>query len=141
MLHKRVHVLSADDRFAITALHNAWLNAELRGNSSALLQLCTPVPVWLPPDEPPLCGRVAIVQWLEDQPHATVRRIEIDDLAISGIGSFACKVASFRTTLESPADAGATVVTGTHGWLLQRDDAGAWRIGVVVWTIAGTAVA
>ena len=28
-------MLSADDRFAITALHNAWLNAELQGNSSA----------------------------------------------------------------------------------------------------------
>jgi len=131
-------VLSAGDRLAITALHDAWLNAELLGNSSALLKLCTPAPVWLPPNEPPLCGRVAILHWLEGQPRATVHRIDIADLAISGIGSLACKVAAFRTILESraDADADAAVVTGTHVWLLQRDNASAWRICVVAWTIA-----
>ena len=40
-----VPVLSAEDRLAIRALHDAWLNAELRGDSSALLKLCTLVPV------------------------------------------------------------------------------------------------
>jgi ketosteroid isomerase-like protein len=129
-------VLSAEDRFAIEALHNEWLNAELRCDTSALLQLCTAAPVWLPPNEAPLCGRAAILGWLEDQPRATVRRIDIDDLAISGLGSFAWKVAAFRTTLEGPADTVAAVVTGVHGWLLQRDDAGAWWIAVVTWTAA-----
>jgi hypothetical protein len=65
-----------------------------------------------------------------------VRRIDVDDLAISGLGSFAWKLATFRTTVEGPADRGASVVTGVHGWLLQRDDAGAWRIAVVTWTTA-----
>lgn len=133
---RRITVLSAEDRLAIEALHKAWLNAELRGDTSALLQLCTPAPVWLPPNESPLSGKAAIRAWLEDQPHATVRRIDIDDLAISGLGSFAWKLASFRTTLEGPAGTGAAVVTGVHGWLLQRDDAGAWRIAVVTWTVA-----
>ena len=128
-------MLSAEDRLAIKALHDEWLNAELLGNSSALLKLCTPFPVWLPPNEPPLCGKVAILHWLAAQPQATVRRMDIADLAIFGIGSFACKVAAFRTTLlESLAD--AAVVTGTHAWLLQRDDASGWRICVVAWTIA-----
>jgi ketosteroid isomerase-like protein len=134
-------VLSADDRLAIRALHNAWLQAELRGDSSALLQLCTPVPVWLPPNEPPLCGKAAILQWLEDQSQTTVRRIEITDLQIFGIGSLACKLVSFRTMIEGPAYDGAAVVTGTHGWLLQRNAVGAWRIGVVAWAITGRAVA
>ena len=80
---------------------------------------------------------MAILHWLEGQPHAAVRRIDIADLAISGIGSFACKAAAFRTTLESPADADAVVVTGTHVWLLERDDTNVWRIRVVAWTIAG----
>lgn len=133
-------MLSAEDRVAIGALHDAWLNAELRGDSSALLKLCTPAPVWLPPNEPPLCGRAAILHWLEGQPHAAVRRIDIADLAISGIGSFACKVAAFHTTLEGPGDAEAAVVSGTHVWLLERDDANEWRIRVVTWTIAGTAI-
>jgi ketosteroid isomerase-like protein len=127
-------VLSADDALAIRALHAAWLQAELRGDSSALLQLCTPAPVWLPPDEPPLCGRTAILRWLEDQPQTTVRRIEIADLQIFGVGSVACKLASFSTMIESPEHDRAAVVTGTHAWLLQRDPAGAWRIGVVTWT-------
>ena len=125
-------MLSAQDRLAIEALHDEWLKLELLGDSSALLQLCTPFPLWLPPNEQPLCGRAAILHWLAAQSQATVRRIDIADLAILGTGSFACKVATFRTTLESPADA---VVTGTHAWLLQRDDASGWRICVVAWTI------
>ena len=129
-------MLSAEDRVAIEALHRAWLDAELRGDSSALLQLCTPTPVWLPPNEAPLCGTAAILRWLGDQPHTAVLRIDIDDLAIAGVGSFAWKLARFCTTLEGPA-ADAGIVTGSHGWLLQRDAAGAWRISVVAWTIAG----
>ena len=134
-------MLSADDCLAIRTIHSAWLDAELRGDSAALLQLCTPMPVWLPPNEPPLCGKAAILLWLEDQSETTVRRIEIADLQIFGIGSLACKLASFRTMIESPADDGPAVVTGTHAWLLQRDATGAWRIGFVTWTIAGAAVA
>ena len=110
-------MLSADDCLAIRTIHSAWLDAELRGDSSALLQFCTPMTVWLPPNEPPRCGKAAILLWL------------------------ACKLASFRTMIESPADEGPAVVTGTHAWLLQRDAAGAWRIGFVTWTITGTAVA
>ncbi len=129
-------VLSAEDRFAIETLHNDWLNAEMRRDTSALLQLCTAAPVWLPPNEAPLCGRAEILQWLERQAEASVRRIDIDDLAISGSGSFALKLATFRTTVEGPAGADCGVITGVHGWLLQRDDAGVWRIAVVTWTVA-----
>jgi ketosteroid isomerase-like protein len=129
-------VLSAEDRFAIAALHHEWLNAELRRDTAAMLQVCTAAPIWLPPNEAPLCGRAAILGWLEDQPHATVRSIDIDALAISGIGSFAWKLATFRTTFEDPANRGVGVVTGTHGWLLQRDEAGTWRIAIVTWTAA-----
>ena len=134
-------MFSAEDRFAIEELHTAWLNAELRGHSTALLEFCTAAPVWLPPNEAPLCGRAAILEWLRDQPKAAVHRIDINDLAISGLGPFVWKVATFRTTLESPADGRARTVTGTHAWLLQRDDAAAWRIAVVAWTIARTAAA
>ena len=129
-------MLSAEDRLAIEALHNAWLNAELGHDVSALLQLCTAAPVWLPPNEPPLCGRAAVLNWLERQPSATVRRIDIDHLTIDGLGSLAWKLAAFRTTFESPGAAVAGVVTGAHAWLLQRNEAGAWRIAVVTWTTA-----
>ena len=129
-------MLSTEDRLAIEGLHHAWLKAELARDTSALLRLCTASPVWLPPNEAPLCGRTAILDWLDGQPHATVRRIDIDDLAISGLGSFAWKLATFRTTVEGPADTDVTVVTGEHGWLLQRDDRGTWRIAVVTWTMA-----
>ena len=128
-------MLSADDRLAIEALHAAWLDAELRGDASVLLQFCTADPVGLPPDEPPLCGREAIRRWLDDQPRTTVLRIDIDDLEISGIGSFAYKLANFRAAVAGPA--GERIVAGSHGWLLQR--VGGWRIAVVTWTIAETA--
>ena len=130
-------MLSAEDRVAIETLHRAWLDAELRGDSSALLQLCTPTPVWLPPNDAPLCDTASILRWLGDQPHTAVLRIDIDDLAVSGVGSFAWKLATFRTTVEGPRG-NAVTVTGSHAWLLQRDTSGAWRISVVVWTIAGT---
>jgi len=41
------------------------------------------------------------------------------------------KLATFRTTFEDPANTDVGVVTGSPGWLLQRDDAGTWRIAVV----------
>jgi ketosteroid isomerase-like protein len=131
---EEVSVLSAEDRSAIEALHRAWLDAELRGDSAALLDLCTSTPVWLPPNEPPLCGEAAIRQWLRDQPYTTLRRIEIDELTIAGSASFAWKLASFRTTLGGAAGE-VVLVTGFHAWLLQRDAAGAWRIGVVAWAL------
>ena len=128
-------MLSDEDRFAIETLHHEWLNAELRRDASALLRLCTAAPVWLPPNEAPLCGRAAILRWLEEQAQATVRRIDVDHLAISGLGPLAWKLATFRTTVEGPTHADAEIITGVHGWLLQRDDAGAWRIAVVMWTV------
>ena len=130
-------LLSAEDRFAIEDLHTAWLNAELRGDSTALLEFCTAEPVWLPPNAPPLCGRAAILDWLRDQPETAVLRIDISDLRIAGLGPFAWKVATFRTTWASPDDSSARTVTGTHAWLLQRD-AAAWRVAVVAWDMAGT---
>jgi ketosteroid isomerase-like protein len=133
-------MLSAEDRAAIEDLHRSWLDAELRGDSSALLDFCTAAPVWLPPNQAPLCGRAAIVRWLGDQPRIEVVRIDIDHLAIAGTASFASKLASFRTTVQSPGEACASVTTGSHGWLLQRDAGGTWRISVVAWIIEGKAV-
>jgi ketosteroid isomerase-like protein len=134
-------VMLAEDRLAIEALHRAWLDAEPRGESSSLLDSCTAAPVWLPPNEAPLRGRADILRWLGSQPPAAILRIDIDELAISGIGPLASKLASFRTTVKGPGGAGAGVVTGSHAWLLQRDDAGDWRISVVAWTIGGVSVA
>ena len=129
-------MFSAEDRSAIEALHQAWLDAELRGDSSALLDLCSESPVWVPPDGPPLCGRTAILRWLENQPHAAGLEIDIENLEIYGSGSFAWKVAAFRTTVRGPADAGRQIVAGTHAWLLRRDAQDTWRVSVVTWTIA-----
>jgi ketosteroid isomerase-like protein len=129
-------VLSAEDRFAIEALHREWLYAELRRDTAAMLQVCTTAPIWVPPNEAPLCGRAAILDWLDQQPPETVQSIEIGELAIAGIGAFAWKLATFRTTFDDPSRTGPGVVTGTHGWLLQRDDTGSWRIAVVTWTSA-----
>jgi ketosteroid isomerase-like protein len=130
-------VISAEDRVAIGALHESWLDAELRGESSALLQLCTAAPVWLPPDEAPLCGRAAIARWLEEQPGALIERVEVDELQMSGNGALACTLASFRTTSRTANGSGSYVVTGSHAWLLQKDAAGDWRVAVVTWHITG----
>ena len=127
---------SDEDRAAIEAIHAAWLDAECRGDPAAVLEFCSAAPVWLPPDEAPLCGRAAILDWLRRQPATAVRRIEITDLSITGVGPFAWKAAAFRTTVEDPAVGGALTVAGTHAWLLQRDQAGAWRVAVVTWAIA-----
>lgn len=130
-------MLSADDRRAIEALHDDWLNAELNGDAAAVLQFCTAAPVWLPPGEAPLCGRAAILDWLGKAPHVGVRRIEIDHMTIDGRGGIAWKHAAFRTTLEASAGAAESVISGAHGWVLRRDeDTGKWRVAVVTWTVA-----
>ena len=127
--------LIEEDRLAIEGVHGAWLNAELRGDWPALPAVLHSGACLGPPNEAALCGRTAILDWLEDQPVATVRRIVIDDLAISGLGGFAWKLPTFPTTVESVGRSDGEVVTGAHGWLLQRDDTRARRIAVVAWTI------
>lgn len=129
-------MLSAEDRLAIEALHRAWLDAELRGDSQPLLQFCTAAPVWLPPNEAALCGREEILRWLDRQPHVAVLEIDIRDLVISGVDTFELMVANFRTRFKGPGDSGVGVVAGSHAWLLQRDEADVWRVAVVAWTIA-----
>lgn len=130
-------MLSTNDCNAIEALHEAWLDAEVRADFSAMLQLCTAAPIWLPPDAAPLCGRLAIRQWLNAHPPSHIQRVEIVGLEISGVGPFASKLAHFRTILKGEDGATVEVVTGSHGWLLQRDDQGTWRVAVVAWTING----
>jgi ketosteroid isomerase-like protein len=126
--------LTPEDRLAIEAVHTEWLHAELRQDAPALLELCTATPLWLPPGQEPIWGRPAILAWLQGQPRARLGGIEIDGLSIQGTASFAWKQANFRTLVHGEDGTASAVVTGSHGWLLVRNDRGAWRVAVVTWT-------
>jgi uncharacterized protein (TIGR02246 family) len=127
-------MLSPDDRRAIEQVHGAWLDAELRGDASALLDLCASSPVWLPPGAPPVVGRTAIREWLASQPAAEIRRIDIRNLTIAGSGVLAVKTAGFVTTVAA-IGGDAQVFHGSHVWVLRRDEAGVWRVAVVAWLV------
>jgi uncharacterized protein (TIGR02246 family) len=124
-----------DDSAAIERVHDDWLALERRGDSRGLLELCVPDPVWLPPDAGPLCGRAAILAWIDRQPASALVRIDIDDLTVRSHGAFAWKAARFRTTFESPPGSGLRAAAGAHAWLLRRTGTGVWKVAVVAWTI------
>jgi uncharacterized protein (TIGR02246 family) len=74
-----VSELSSHDLQAIADLHKRWIDAELAGDSLAVLRLCTDDVVWIPPDSPVLEGREAIIRWLK-RAEVQIISIEISDL-------------------------------------------------------------
>lgn len=88
-------VLSEADELSIRRLHDAWLQAELRGDAEAVLDLCTQDIAWVPPSGPPTFGRDAG----RDLLLASVVRllsIQITDFELDGADGRAIKVCRYE---------------------------------------------
>ena len=52
-------LLASPDIHAIRALHDKWIDAELRGDIAAVLELCTDDVRWMVPNGAPVAGKAA----------------------------------------------------------------------------------
>lgn len=130
--------LLQQDLAAIQEIHERWLNAELRGDHSQVIDLCTDDVSWIPPDSPPLSGKEAIASYLTENP-VDLKDIQAKDLVIRGTGSVAYLTSSYHTWFKLPddpktQDAKSHESTGTHLWIVRKNESGAWRVAIVTWS-------
>ncbi len=103
------------------------------------MSLCVDDVVWLPPNEPALCGKSAVAAWLSALPEHRVRRIEITHIQIHQSGGLAYKLANFTTWNEDTGRDSDQPVRGSHLWVLRESLSKRWQVAVVAWSTVGLA--
>jgi ketosteroid isomerase-like protein len=120
---------------AVRKIHEAWLAAEVAGNTAAVLALCTGDVRWMAPGMAPVQGQEAGRRLLSCTGGSVVR-IEVSDVRCEVSDTLAIKTARFRTHVRKAGKPAPEVVTGTHLWVLRREDAH-WRVALVTWQLEG----
>lgn len=126
--------LSNDDVQSIEDLHNRWLGFERRGDTAAVLELCTDDVMWIPPTSPPLIGQQAIIQWLKSA-EVKIISLKTSDLRIGGSGTVAYKTSNYSTTYVPRDRSDTTTINGTHAWVLRKLPDAGWKVAVVTWSM------
>lgn len=126
--------LLSSDLQAIEEIHKRWIEAELAGDSLAVLRLCTDDVLWIPPDAPLLEGKQAIARWLKVA-EVEIESLEISGLRIGGGGTVAYKTANYTTAYVAEDSSDVSSVRGTHLWVLRKMENHEWRVAIVSWSL------
>jgi ketosteroid isomerase-like protein len=126
-------VLLEADGLSIRRLHDAWIEAEIRGDAEAVLSLCADDIEWVPPNGPSVFGRDAGRDLLL-APDARTVSIRVTDLVVDGAEGRATKACRFETVFEVTATRLRGVVRGSHSWTLEQGRQG-WRVVSVSWQV------
>ena len=115
-----------DDRRAVEATVNRYVEATNSGDAEALAQLYEDDAVLLPPDHQPVEGRAAIGEFwrqgTDEGLKVTTLRLDVD----GGIGYLVAQY-TLPETDEEPADSGKTVMC------LKRQRDGSWKVTADIW--------
>jgi ketosteroid isomerase-like protein len=117
----------------IQALHNLWLNLEIAGASSKLVELCVDEIQWMPPDAQPIVGKEAVLKYLNGI-SVQVESIDITNLSIRGSDSIAYLTSDYRTRFLTEGDLGVDEARGSHLWILTKVESGEWRLALLAWS-------
>jgi ketosteroid isomerase-like protein len=122
--------LLADDERAIREMQRRWLEAEREGNWAAIGSMTSDDTVWVPPGQPALHGRGAVLEWAASLPGAPAERDEeLDD--VDGAGDLAYARGTYRV---SSAAGDGTVATGVFLRLLRKVEGNRWLVTFDIWT-------
>ena len=124
-------MLSEADERSIRRLHDAWIEAEQRGDVESVLSLCTEDVEWLPPGGPSIFGRDAGRDLLVT-PGIQLLTIQITHFVLDGAGGQATKACRYETVFELMETHIRGVARGTHMWKLEQGVHG-WRVASVSW--------
>ena len=115
-----------DDRRAVEATVNRYVEATNSGDAEALAQLYEDDAVLLPPDHQPVEGRAAIGEFWRQ---GTDEGLEVTTLRLDVDGGIGYLVAQYTLpeTDEEPADSGKTVMC------LKRQQDGSWKVTADIW--------
>jgi uncharacterized protein (TIGR02246 family) len=126
--------LSVQDVNAIEEVHNRWISRELAGNSSQVIELCTDDVKWIPPNAPPLVGKEAIAQYLNDS-SVGLKDVNVKEVMIRGSGSVAYLTSGYHSRFVGEGQTEMQECTGIHLWVLRKTGGGAWRVAIVAWSL------
>jgi ketosteroid isomerase-like protein len=125
--------LSDQDLAAIAELHERWIRLELAGNSLQLIAFCTDDIRWVPPDSPPLAGRLAITRYLEHN-RVDLKDVQVSDVVVGGAGSIAYLTSNFTSRYTTQHSTDNLESAGTHVWILRKERE-QWHVAVVTWSL------
>jgi len=120
--------ISNEDKAAIEASSQAWLDAALAADWSGLAANYAEDAVFMPPNQPSVEGRDNIRTWFETLPPVSAMEFEMVD--ISGVGDLAYVYATYTMTMtpegsEPVNDSGKFVEIrrkqADGSWLITRD--------------------
>ncbi len=123
--------MNESDRNAVCQVHARWIQAELRGDCEAVLDLCTDDVRWLVPDSPVLEGKNAARRFLGSR-SVSLDRIDTTDVRIEGTDALAYKTCRYETHFGEHGAAESMIARGTHLWILRRVQ-GRWKVALVTW--------
>ena len=122
--------LSFQDRDALQAYVDEWVNQCLDQDWDALVERLTDDVVLLPPDEPAVIGKAAAADFFEAFPVITLFSASID--SADGRADHAALRGPFDMTVET--DEGETRMVGK--WLATyRKEGGRWRLATDCWNL------
>jgi ketosteroid isomerase-like protein len=117
--------LDMSDHQANVALTEAWERAMLARQWTELGALYTQDAVLMPPNEPAIQGRPALIAYFEQFPKVTA--MDLRPLEVGGSGDVAYLRGSFTMSLEIPG-VGAVNDAGKYLEIRRRGSDGVWRI-------------
>lgn len=126
--------LSGQDVNAIEEVHNCWIREELAGNIAQVIELCMNDVKWIPPNAPPLVGKEAIEQYLNESSEE-LKDINVKEVMISGSGSVAYLTSCYHSRFMVEGQTEMQEATGTHLWVLRKTGSGEWRVAIVAWSL------
>jgi ketosteroid isomerase-like protein len=122
-----------EDRNAILELHHAWIEAELSGDYSRMLAMCSDDIKLVPPESVPVEGKAAVGVMLQGGTHE-VEKVKTFELQIEVSGSLAYKTCSFAAFERTTNESDEMMYQGHSLWILRKEN-GKWRILIVSWSI------
>lgn len=120
---------------AIQQIHQKWIEAEKQGRSLDVLQYCTDDVRWMVPNSEVLIGKDAACSLLDDK-DIEIINIATDQIQINGSGKVAYKTSKYTTQFRVRGTDEIQVISGTHLWILHKQENRQWQVALVTWQSA-----
>ena len=121
-------------RESIDKSHQAWLDAMKANDAQALGWLVTEDAVLMPPNQPVVVGRAAVIDWFAGVvKQARTTGVVVPQREVIVAGDWAIERGSFTWTVAPTAGGAPIEDRGNFLAIYQRQTDGAWRVTRNIW--------
>lgn len=118
--------LKPQDLDEMNAFYDAWTERLLAQDFDAMAQLYTEDAVVMPPNQPAVTGRAALLEFMRSFPRVTRAEFQPDE--IDGYGDLAYVVGRYSMTLEPEGAPGPVEDHGKYIELRRKQPDGSWLL-------------